>query len=253
MILIFGLYHLGFASDIMVYREVNVESLYLRAGPNKNFEILKKLKKGDVLEFVEKKYGWTRVVLPSDTPLYVYREMVAISGNRAIVVKNRVNVRARPHLNSSVVTQVNRGEILRIMDMEKKWIKIYPPAGATGWVKSEYLKEYEQKPVSDTPTDTAEKEVAVEEEQESEEIGAQESSRDQLSIVQNQIFRGKITDVGRILGRKSRYKLETEEGMYYLKGSEDMILQYLGREVIIEGEKVDRDLIYIHNIIDADN
>jgi SH3-like domain-containing protein len=253
LIFILGVLVLNLEAEI--YKRVKVQELYLRAGPNRNFEVLKKLKKGDILEFVEEKYGWTRVVLPEDVPLYIYRQMVAVSGNRAIVVKNRVNVRARPNLNSTVVGQVNKGNILTVIGMEADWIKIRPPSGFTGWVKSEYVEKCEYIPIIKSQENKEKKEeiVVIEDQQEMESPEGKEESGLQQPEPRYQIFTGEISEVGKILGRKSRYKLKTDEGIYYLRGDENLIFKYLGTEVTIEGEKVDEDLIYLHNVIDADN
>lgn len=252
--LIFILIVLTLNLDAEVYKKVIAPKLYLRAGPNRNFEVLKELKKGDILKSVEEKYGWTRVVLPDDVPLYIYRQMVAVSGDRAVVVKNRVNVRARPNLNSTMVGQVNKGDTLTVIGMEADWVKIRPPSGFTGWVKSEYVEKCEYNSSIETQEDEEKKEeIAVIEDQREMESPEEEGSGLQQPEPGYQIFTGKISEVGKILGRKSKYKLKTEGGIYYLRGDENLIFKYLGREVTIEGEKVDEDLIYLHNVIDADN
>lgn len=252
--LIFILIVLTLNLDAEVYKRVIVPKLYLRAGPNRNFEVLKELKKGDILKSVEEKYGWTRVVLPDDVPLYIYRQMVAVSGDRAVVVKNRVNVRARPNLNSTVVGQVNKGDTLTVIGMEAEWIKIRPPSGFTGWVKSEYVEKWEYTPsIKSQEEEEKKEEIVVIEDQREMESPEEEELGLQQPEPGYQIFTGKISEVGKILGRKSKYKLKTEGGIYYLRGDENLILKYLGREATIEGEKVDQDLIYLHNVIDADN
>ncbi len=236
------------------YKQVAVEHLYLRAGPNKNFEILKRLKKGDILESVGNKYGWTQVILPSDVGVYVYRDLISIDVFQAIVVKNRVNLRAKPSLNSTILSQVNKGDILKVVEVKSDWVKVQPPPDLTGWVKSEYLKEYEFKPVVEIPEEekppVSEKEKTEKEKTEKEEEQQAISNEPKINY---QFFRGVIADVGRIWGRKSKYKLITTEGIYYLKGPNQLILSHMGEEVTIEGEKVDEDVIYIHRIIDEDN
>lgn len=236
------------------YKQVAVEHLYLRAGPNKNFEILKKLKKGDVLETVGSKYGWTQVILPSDVEVYVYRELVSINGEQAMVVKNRVNLRAKPSLKSTVLGQVNKGDILKVVEVGSEWIKVHTPPDLTGWVKSEYLEEYEFKPVAEMPqeekTPVSEKEKVEKEKIEKKE---EQQSTEQEPEIKYQVFSGIIADVGRIWGRKSNYKLITTERIYYLKDPQQLTINYIGQEVTIEGEKVDEDVIYVHRIIDEYN
>ncbi len=237
------------SSYSVTYKQVAVEYLYLRAGPNKNFEILKRLKRGDILKSVGSKYGWTQVILPSDVGVYVHRELVSIDGGQAIVVKNRVNLRAKPSLNSTVLGQVNKGEILKVVKIESQWVKVQPPPDLTGWVKSEYLKEYKFKPVVEIPE---EEKPSVSEKGKTEKEEEQQAISNEPEI-NYQFFRGVIADVGRIWRRKSKYKLITTEGIYYLKGPNQLILSHLGEEVTIEGEKADEDVIYIHRIVDEDN
>jgi hypothetical protein len=81
---------------------------------------------------------------------------------------------------------------------------------------------------------------------EEEEISPEE---EETSFVEEEIFRGKLKEVGRIFGRKSRYKLVTPEGyIYYVLGKDEELIPYLDQEVVIKGEKIEEDLIKVLSI-----
>lgn len=233
--------------------EVVVDNLNLRAGPNQNFEVLKKLQKGEKLEVVYQRYGWCKVKLPPDVILFIYKRYVDKLDGKGVVNANRVNVRARPSLKANVVGQLNEGDEVEIIEGSGNWYGIQAPLNCYGWVKAEYLKPWE---VAEKEKEVEEKEV----EKDLEEAVTQEVERvveeegispegEETAFVGEEIFRGKLKEVGRIFGRKSRYKLVTPEGcIYYIIGKDEELIPYLDQEVIIKGEKIEEDLIKVLSI-----
>lgn len=55
------------------------------------------------------------------------------------VVGNRVNLRARPHLQSEVVGQVNRGDELKVLNRSEGWVAVSPPDGIDFWVHRDFV------------------------------------------------------------------------------------------------------------------
>jgi len=229
---------------------VDTDSLYLRAGPNQNFEVLRKLKKGEILKKVSEKYGWTEIELPSDIRLYISGDYISKQGFLGTVNADSVNVRVAPLLNATVLGQLNKGDTVSITNSDTDWIEIMAPKGFTGWVKSGYLKSYsadiiepeKKQDLKDeiiNPVSFSQAELKIE----NKETSSQAKSEKESPV---DVFKGRVEDVGRVFNKKSQYKLVTPEGRkYYLIDFDAGIIVYLGREVTIEGELVSDDVIKI--------
>ena len=57
------------------------------------------------------------------------------------VLKNNVNLRAKPVATSEVVGQLTEGTILSARTLDKDWVELVPPLQVDGWVLTEYVKE----------------------------------------------------------------------------------------------------------------
>jgi len=236
---------------------VDRDSLYLRAGPNQNFEVLKNLKKGEILKKVSEKYGWTEVELSTDIRLYISRDYISQKGSLGIINADRVNVRAAPSLNAAVLGQLNKEDTVSIINSNVDWIEIAAPKGFTGWTKSEYLGDYsadiiENEKSQDLKDETIhsvsfshaelKKEFSADI-VENEKASSNAESKKEFSV---DVFKGRVEDVGRVFSRKSKYKLVTpEDGKYYLTGFDAGIVVYLDREVTIEGELISENVIKV--------
>ncbi|MDP8234486.1 MAG: SH3 domain-containing protein [Candidatus Saelkia tenebricola] len=229
---------------------VDMDILYLRAGPNQNFEVLKKLKKGEILKKVSEKYGWTEVELSTDVSLYVSDDYVSLKDSIGIIDSDRVNVRVCPTLKATVIGQMSKGDTVSIVGVHPGWVEIVSPKGFTGWAKTEYLGSY----LADIE-ETVSKSVPVVMENAQKEDLIEEITQVITPVVEpkevssDDVFRGTVEDVGRLFYRKSKYKLITPEGKkYYLIGFDSGITVYLGQEVTIEGELIAKDVIEIIRI-----
>ncbi|MBM3248836.1 MAG: hypothetical protein FJZ10_05415 [Candidatus Omnitrophica bacterium] len=120
------------------------ETLNIRAGYNINFEVVYKLKKDDKVTVLEKKFNWCKVGLPEGSSCFISTKYVnRIVDRDAAVGADRVNVRARPDLKSSVLCQLGKNDPVTIVeDNDKDWYRIYPPKNCYGWVNEKYLKYY---------------------------------------------------------------------------------------------------------------
>jgi len=76
---------------------------------------------------------------------------VAPSGSHGTVTKDRVNVRARAGRTAEVVCQLNKGDVVEILerktsqegDKQMEWLRIPLPASAKCYVASRYIKDGE--------------------------------------------------------------------------------------------------------------
>ena len=56
------------------------------------------------------------------------------------VTANNVNVRVRPVLGSEIITQINLGEEVEVLERGTEWTKIKVPVHSRCWVHSDYVK-----------------------------------------------------------------------------------------------------------------
>ena len=123
----------------------------VRAGNDLNYEIITQLGRGDKVAILEEQYGWYKILLPEDCLGWIYANYVyipqiekkltsekEISG---IVTGDMVRVRISPKLNSTVLSQINRGYEVIVVEKKENWFRIKLPQGCTGWVKSDFIEK----------------------------------------------------------------------------------------------------------------
>ena len=113
----------------------------VRAGDNMNFEILCKLKKGDDVKIIDRRYSWFKIMLPKKAHLYIKNDFVDIAEEKGewVVNANRVNLRAGPATKYSILGQVSEEEILKVISEKDGWYEIEPPANIAGWIHSSQI------------------------------------------------------------------------------------------------------------------
>ena len=145
----------------------------VRAGDNINYEVLCKLKKGDPVKLIGKRYNWYKIELPSKAYVYIKDDYVDLSHEKGEKIGEvnavRVNLRAGPGTKHSILGQVSKPESLRVISKEEGgWYRIEPPQGASGWVHSNQIAlsfvekdEIEEKEELETVEKAGEKEDTV--------------------------------------------------------------------------------------------
>ena len=127
--------------------EASKESVHVRAGANINFESLGKLSKGGQVVVTGRHYEWYKVELPVTASAYVRADYVKDMGNTAgTIIADKVNVRARANSESSSLGQMNKGDMVKLVEQVRLpdgqangWWKIEPPASAEGWVRADFI------------------------------------------------------------------------------------------------------------------
>lgn len=115
---------------------ISGDRVNVRAGSSKNHEILCKLNSGERVAVRGGRGEWLKIVPPSPVRVWVWAEFV----KEDVVVEDRVNVRARPALRSSVMCQVDRGDEVRVVDQQDEWLGIVPPPDCYAWVSAKYVE-----------------------------------------------------------------------------------------------------------------
>ncbi len=127
--------------------EITSNSVNIRAGASINYEILAKMNEGDRVSILNSAFGWHEIQLPAECFGWIHSDYVVVMEPPAegekitgILRGNSVRIRARPGLNYSVLTKVNKGDKVIVVGLEGDWLKIELPQDCTGWVHSDYVK-----------------------------------------------------------------------------------------------------------------
>jgi uncharacterized protein YgiM (DUF1202 family) len=98
---------------------------------------------------------WARIQLPASTPVWVFAPYIDSSGG--VVNVSRLNLRAGPGENYSVLGRIERGVVVKQIRVEKNWMEIEAPDSAHAYVAANFLKRL---PAEDTTPGTATQPVA---------------------------------------------------------------------------------------------
>ena len=140
-----GLCPLAFAADQAAV--IQTDRVNVRAQPSIYSEVLTQLNTGDpvtVLEEVspekpgpEEPTKWAKIVLPTNTPVWV--SAAFIDSTSKTVKARRLNVRAGPGENFSVVGRLEKGAAVKEIRVQEEWMQIETPPGTYGFVAAEFL------------------------------------------------------------------------------------------------------------------
>lgn len=131
----------GGAQNFPYVAEVSADKVRIRAGQNENFEELGLVGLGDKVVVVAESYGWFKIKLPVSGQGYVHASLVQeLGGGEGLIKGNRVNVRARPRINTSIIGSLDRGTAVLLQERKDDWFRIQPVEGCFGWIKGSFLK-----------------------------------------------------------------------------------------------------------------
>jgi len=116
------------------------EGVNIRSGQSVNYEALGELHNGQTVVVVDKKYSWYKIRLPEQARSYVAKEYLEqLGGDVGMVTGTRLNIRARPSVQSSVIGQLDKGTLVRIAGTSGDWIQIVPTGDLFGWVAEDFI------------------------------------------------------------------------------------------------------------------
>ncbi|MFN3409816.1 MAG: SH3 domain-containing protein [Limisphaerales bacterium] len=111
-------------------------------------EVVAQLNKGDVVTVIEQlenpvvrgddRRQWARIAYPANTPVWVFGAFVSADGK---VATDRLNLRAGPGENYSIVGRLTRNTAVKEIKRQGEWIAIEAPAEATAFVAATFLKQ----------------------------------------------------------------------------------------------------------------
>lgn len=125
------------------------ENVNVRAQPTIYSEVLKRLNAGETVTVIESvtrtntkpddPTQWARIAIPADVRLWVHADYV--DPTNKTVRASRLNMRAGPGENYSVVGTLERGAPIKEISTKGDWIEIEAPADAFAFVAAKYLKQ----------------------------------------------------------------------------------------------------------------
>src|SRR5437016_95335 len=128
---------------------VKKDRVNVRAQASQRSEIITQLKKGETVAVLEeitpkkRKRGepasWAKIQLPSNTPVWVYAPYIETT-NHTVNIK-RLNLRAGPGENFSVIGRLDRGTEVKEIRTEGNWMEIEAPANAYAFVAADMLEK----------------------------------------------------------------------------------------------------------------
>lgn len=234
--------------------EITSDDVNIRAGQSVNFERLCQLKQGREVVVLGRKYSWYKIRLPQEADCYVNAKYVQPRiENIGMVTTNRVNLRAGPFKDASLLGRVNKGTRVRIKGKKDDWYQIEPIQEASGWISDNFIKfksyavppvEIVQEPSRNIYRQT--KQVDEEKTKEERPIKEQEKKPELLTAV------GRLEDLGRVVSSKDiRYKLVIDERTaYYLIGHSRIFDPFINLNVSIQGKvRPDPEGLYKYPVV----
>src|SRR5882757_8220891 len=129
--------------------EVAVENLNVRGQAGLKGEAIAHLKKGEVVAVmsqinldkhqVGEPAQWAKIALPASTHVWIHTSF--IDSTTKTVVPKKLNLRAGPGENFSVLGVIEHGTAVKEITTKGAWTEIAPPESACGFVAAMYLKQ----------------------------------------------------------------------------------------------------------------
>ena len=127
---------------------VKPNKVNVRGQASLSSEVITQLQKGETVIILEEvavakpKRGepanWLKIELPGNTPVWVYAPYIETT-NKTVNV-SRLNLRAGPGENFSVLGRVERGTPVKEIRTEKNWMEVEAPAGTYAFIAAEYVE-----------------------------------------------------------------------------------------------------------------
>ena len=125
---------------------VLADTLNIRSGPSLEYPIVTKVTKNTTLDITETSNGWHKVKLPNGqigwaSSQYVNSNNVSSSpiNKKGQVIASTLNVRTGASTSNSVLTKINKGTTVDVLESSNGWYKIKLLNGQIGWVSSQYI------------------------------------------------------------------------------------------------------------------
>lgn len=138
---------------------VIAETLNVRSGARTDRPIITKIIKGTKVSILDTLSGWYKVKLPTNQVGWVSVDYIkvdktstttGVTNNKpntqptaskiGTVTTDGLNVRSGAGINHGVITKVNKGAQVTLLETKGDWYKVKLTDGKTGWVNKSYIK-----------------------------------------------------------------------------------------------------------------
>ena len=113
----------------------------IRAGANRNYEVIHQVNRGEPLIVVGQQGEWYAVELPPEASCFIAAQYVAREGAASgRVTGTNVNLRGGQGTRYNALGKVSAGEPLIILGEQEGWLRIVPPMAARGWIAASLVQ-----------------------------------------------------------------------------------------------------------------
>jgi len=114
----------------------------IRAGQDINFEVIFQVNEGDKIIVLGKEGDWYKIRVPEGAFAYIHHDFLNIEENEGEVKGSNVNLRAGAGINYTILGQVNKPDIIEVVDKIGDWYMVKPPQVASAWVSVDFVERY---------------------------------------------------------------------------------------------------------------
>lgn len=134
----------GAVANARTKLRVTGDRVNLRALADSTSEIVGQVSTGDILMADSADGEWFAVSPPSETDVWVYRELV-VDG---VVAVTKLRVRSGPGISYRPVGRVTRGDRVEERGVQGDWLKIAPPPDCTVYIHRDFVERADAPPAA---------------------------------------------------------------------------------------------------------
>lgn len=110
------------------------------------------LAKDDVVEVLDEKFDWCKIVLPREFSCFVFEGLSEkIDSQRIKITASKVNIRSAPSLKSHILGNTTEGTELILRKESGQWFEVDAYPQAKGWVHKLFLEEIKEPELNKNP------------------------------------------------------------------------------------------------------
>lgn len=113
----------------------------IRYGPDSNnYRIVLTLKKGATVTVYSKKGEWYAIDFPDNGKVWIFKKYIDVLGNDGTVNADHVTLRADSRFTGLPIGEANRGDRVKILSRQGKWLRISPPSSLRAYIHSNLIQ-----------------------------------------------------------------------------------------------------------------
>ena len=127
--------------------KISYDNLPIRSGPNASAIVTGKLRQGTPVKILQTTGSWSRIETPSPPRFWVFGRYVT-GAPQGRISADKVRLRTKPTTGSgsSIVTELNKGDVVKVHASSGDWKQVSTEPAIQSWVQSSGLAE--QNPVT---------------------------------------------------------------------------------------------------------